>query len=140
MTVVRVLDIGEVAAKSGVSVSALRYYEEKGLIRSTGRSGLRRLFSAQVLVQLEFIALGRQAGFSLQEMGGMIAGNGRLKIDRKRLLQKALEVEQSIRRLTSIRDGLRHVAQCGAPSHWECPKFQKLLRVAGKNRLRSRKT
>ena len=140
MTVVRVLDIGEVAAKSGVSVSALRYYEEKGLIRSTGRSGLRRLFSAQVLAQLEFIALGRQAGFSLQEMGGMIAGNGRLKIDRMQLLQKTLEVEQSIRRLTSIRDGLRHVAQCGAPSHWECPKFQKLLRVAGKNRLRSRKT
>ncbi|MCR3817659.1 MerR family DNA-binding transcriptional regulator, partial [Pseudomonas aeruginosa] len=45
----RQLDIGEVARRSGVPASTLRYYEEKGLIASSGRHGLRRLFDAGVL-------------------------------------------------------------------------------------------
>lgn len=52
------MDIAEVAKRSGVPASALRYYEEKGLIASTGRSGLRRTFSPSVVDQLALIALG----------------------------------------------------------------------------------
>ena len=48
----RQLDIGEVARRSGVPASTLRYYEEKGLIASSGRHGLRRLFDAGVLERL----------------------------------------------------------------------------------------
>lgn len=62
------LDIAEVAQRSGVPASALRYYEEKGLIASTGRRGLRRTFDARVLERLALIALGRAAGFSLDEV------------------------------------------------------------------------
>lgn len=135
----KAMDIGEVVKRSGVPASALRYYEEKGLIQSTGRHGLRRLFPSRVLVQLEFIALGRHAGFSLEEVAAMMGADGQFKIDRKRLLLKADEVDHNIQRLTAIRDGLRHAAQCAAPSHLECPKFQRLLRVAGKKRGRAKR-
>lgn len=55
------MDISEVARRSGVPASTLRFYEEKGLIASTGRRGLRRLFPANVLERLALIALGRSA-------------------------------------------------------------------------------
>ena len=63
--------ISQVAKKSGVSASTLRFYEEKGLITSIGRQGIRRVFSPNVLERLELIALGRAAGFSLEEIGSL---------------------------------------------------------------------
>ncbi|MGZ3694162.1 MAG: helix-turn-helix domain-containing protein [Bdellovibrionota bacterium] len=135
----KIMDIGEVAEESGVPASALRYYEEKGLIRSIGRRGLRRQFQSRVLVQLEFISLGRQAGFSLEEITTMIEPDGQFKINRKRLLAKSDEIDQSVKRLAAIRDGLRHAASCPAPSHMECPKFQRLLRAAGKSRAKTQR-
>jgi DNA-binding transcriptional MerR regulator len=59
----RNLDIAEVVERSGLPASALRFYEQKGLIRSTGRRGLRRVFPAGVVEKLALIALGRSAGF-----------------------------------------------------------------------------
>src|SRR5262245_26122735 len=61
------LDISEVARRSGVPASALRFYEQRRLISSIGRRGLRRLFDPGVLDRLALIALGRAAGFSLDE-------------------------------------------------------------------------
>ncbi len=81
----RQLDIGEVARRSGVPASTLRYYEEKGLIASSGRHGLRRLFDAGVLERLALIGLGRAAGLSLDEIAGMGAADGALRIDRAAL-------------------------------------------------------
>ena len=123
------LDIAEVARQSGVPASTLRFYEEKGLIASTGRRGLRRLFDSGVLEQLALIAVGRDAGFSLDEIGRMFARDGKPSIDRKMLVSKADELDRTIRRLSAMRDGLRHAAACPAPSHMECPTFQRILRV-----------
>lgn len=67
------LDIGEVAARTGIKPSALRYYEEAGLIASVSRHGLRRQFPPEVLLQLKMIAMGKSAGFSLEEIAGMLA-------------------------------------------------------------------
>ena len=126
----KLLDIGQVAQQAGVPASTLRYYEEKGLIASSGRHGLRRLFDAAVLERLALIALGRAAGFSLDEIGRMFSGDGRPHIDRRLLADKADELDKTIRQLSSLRDGLRHAAACRAPSHMECPKFHRILRVA----------
>lgn len=129
------LDIAEVARRSGTAASALRFYEEKGLIVSVGRRGLRRLFEEGVLERLALIALGRAAGFSLDEIGRTFAANGALKIDRGELLAKADQLEGAIRRLTAMRDGLRHAADCSSPSHLECPHFRRIMRVAGAGKL-----
>lgn len=137
MTQPRVLDIGEVAKATGLPASTLRYYEEKDLIRSIGRRGLKRLFDSAVLERLALITLGQQAGFSLDEIGRMFSPDGRPQIDRALLVAKADDLDRSIRQLSAMRDGLRHAAVCKAPSHMECPTFQRLLRVAGKIRARA---
>ena len=124
------MDIVEVARRSGVPASTLRFYDEKGLIVSVGRRGLRRLFDAEVLERLALIALGRSAGFSLDEIAGMFAPNGRARIDRDALAAKAKELDGTIRKLSAMRDGLRHAAICPAPSHLECPTFRRLMASA----------
>jgi DNA-binding transcriptional MerR regulator len=124
------LDIAEVAEQGGVRASTLRFYEEKGLIRSIGRRGLRRVFPAGVLERLALIALGRAAGFSLEEIAEMFAPDGRLRIDRQKLAAKATNLDETIRKLTAMRDGLRHAVACTAPSHMECPKFRRIVRAA----------
>ncbi|HYO66111.1 MAG TPA: helix-turn-helix domain-containing protein [Archangium sp.] len=134
----RHLDIAEVARQSGVPASTLRFYEEKGLIASTGRRGLRRLFEPGVLERLALIALGRAAGFSLDEMARMFAPEGRPRIDRQMLAAKAEELDRTIRELSAMRDGLRHAAACPAPSHMECPTFRRLLRAAASGAIGGR--
>jgi DNA-binding transcriptional MerR regulator len=132
---VKSLDIGEVGRLSGLPPSTLRFYEEKGLIVSSGRRGLRRLFSPDVVERLALIALGRTAGFSLDEIVRMFGADGKPHIDRKMLASKAEELDKTIRKLSALRNGLRHAASCPARSHLECPKFRRYLRVAT---LRSR--
>src|ERR671923_1473160 len=134
----RAMDITEVAQRSGVPASTLRFYEEKGLIASIGRRGLRRLFNPGVLERLALIALGRAAGFSLDEIALMFAADGRPRIDRQMLAAKAEELDRTIRKLSAMRDGLRHAAACPAPSHMECPTFRRLLRAAGSGAIGGR--
>lgn len=124
------MDITEVAQRSGVPASTLRFYEEKGLISSVGRRGLRRVFEPSVLERLALIALGSAAGFSLDEIARMFVPDGRLRIDREMLAAKAGELDRTIRKLSAMRDGLRHAAVCPAPSHLECPTFRRLLAAA----------
>lgn len=126
----RDLDITEVAQRARVPASTLRFYEEKGLIASVGRRGLRRLFDPGVLDRLALIALGRSAGFSLDEIRTTFTPEGGTKIDRQMLATKARELDRAIRRLSAMRDGLRHAAACPAPSHMECPTFRRLLQDA----------
>jgi DNA-binding transcriptional MerR regulator len=132
------LDITEVARAAGIAASTLRFYEERGLITSIGRRGLRRLFSPEVLERLALIGLGRVAGFSLEEIASMFGPDGRPRIDRRKLAGKADELDGRIRDLTRLRDGLRHAAACRAPSHLECPTFQRLLRAVRTGAIRAR--
>jgi len=125
----RELDIAEVAQQAGVAASTLRFYEEKGLIAPIGRRGLRRVFDSGVLERLALIALGRTAGFSLEEIARMFASDGQPRIDRKLLSAKAEDLDRTIRKLGILRDGLRHAAACPAPSHMECPTFRRILRA-----------
>ncbi|MDP9855274.1 DNA-binding transcriptional MerR regulator [Agrobacterium tumefaciens] len=128
----KLLDIGEVAAQSGIKPSALRYYEEAGLISSVSRHGMRRQFPPEVLLQLKLVAMGKSAGFSLDEIAGMFGVNGLPDLPRDVLHQKADAIDRQIHELTALRDTLRHVADCPAPSHMECPTFRRLVNVAGK--------
>jgi len=131
----RDLDIGEVAERAGVPASTLRYYEEKGLIASTGRRGLRRLFDAGIVERLALIALGRAAGFSLDDIARVFASDGKPRIDRQMLAAKADELDRKIRELTAMREGLRHAVACKAPSHMECPTFRRLVNTASHGAL-----
>ncbi|SOZ34179.1 helix-turn-helix domain-containing protein [Cupriavidus neocaledonicus] len=133
------LDIAEVARQAGVPASTLRYYEEKGLIASIGRRGMRRVFDAAVLERLALIALGRAAGFSLDDIARMFSPQGQPRIDRQMLAAKADELDRTIRKLTAMRDGLRHAAVCPAPSHMECPTFRRIVKAAGTGAIGGRR-
>ena len=124
------MDISEVSKRSGLPASALRYYEERGLIASVGRQGLRRRFAPEVLEQLSLISLGQAAGFSLDEISQMFSADRRPNIDRKMLASKADQIDAMITRMHAMSDSLRHAANCPAPNHFECPSFQRLLKAA----------
>lgn len=121
------LDIAEVAQLANVAPSALRFYEKKGLIHPTGRNGLRRQYSTDVLNRLALIALGQTAGFTLDNIAAMFDRQGRLTLEPQRLLSRADEIDQTIRELQKVSEGLRHVAGCTAPNHMQCPQFLKIL-------------
>jgi DNA-binding transcriptional MerR regulator len=132
------MDISEVARKSGVAASALRYYERKGLIQSLERDGARRKFAPTVLDQLALIALGQAAGFSLDEIHAMFTPGGEPNIDRAMLSSKADELDRMVKRMKAMSEGLRHAAVCPAPSHAACPSFQRLLKAAAAGALDNR--
>jgi DNA-binding transcriptional MerR regulator len=132
------MDIAEVARRSGVPASTLRYYEEKRLLASVGREGLRRRFAPGVLDQLALIALGQAAGFSLDEIRTMFSPDGQPDIDRGLLSAKADELDATIRRLKAMSSGLRHAAACPAPNHAACPTFRRLLRAAASGAISNR--
>jgi DNA-binding transcriptional MerR regulator len=99
----------------------------------------RRVFNPGVLGRLALIAVGRAAGFSLNEIALMFAPDGRLRVDRKMLTAKAEELDRTIRELSSMRDGLRHAAACPARSHMECPTFRRILRAAASGAIGARR-
>ena len=125
------LDIASVAQRSGLPASTLRHYEAKGLIASVGRYGLRRVFDGG--------ATERDQRQALDEIAAMFPPGGGVRIDRAKLAAKADELDLTIHRLGSLRDGLRHASRCPAPSHLECPTFRRLLAGARPAPRRPRK-
>jgi DNA-binding transcriptional MerR regulator len=135
----KVIDIGAVSKQSGVPSSTLRFYEEVGLISAVGWRGLRRQFGPETLVRLSLIALGQAAGFKLSEIASMFGTDGKLRLRRSDLHAKVNELERQIAKLRALRKLLHHVAECPAPTHLECPKFQRLLKLAGRRKREGRK-
>ncbi len=129
------IDISELSRRSGVKASALRFYEEKGLIASTGRRGLKRLFAPETAERLSLIALGRACGFTLDEIAGLLDGPD---IDRDRLRAQAAQLDRRIEQLTRMREGLRHAADCRVPILTDCPHFLRIVKAAGHRRRRYR--
>lgn len=124
------MDISEVARRTGLPASTLRFYESKGLIKAVSAAGERRRFAPGVLDQLALIALGQAGGLSLDEIQAMLSPAGALRVDRKLLLAKADSIDATVKRLRAMSQGLRHAAECPAANHAQCPTFQRLLKAA----------
>ena len=121
------LDIRQIADLTGVTPSALRYYEKKGLIKPVGRNGLRRQYNANVINKLQLIALGQAAGFSLDEIGTMFSTESKLALDSVQLLHRSKEIDGTIRKLRLLSRGLKHIACCTETEHSECEEFRKIV-------------
>lgn len=124
----KTLDIRDVADAAGLPPSTLRYYEELGLIRSTGKHGLRRQYDPDVLERLSFIALAQAAQFSLKDVSAMMPTPSVIKIDRDTFVQKADVVDRQIQELIELVSLLRHIADCPHENQFDCPTFRNLLR------------
>jgi DNA-binding transcriptional MerR regulator len=120
------MDIGEVRERTGLSAAALHHYEQRGLIESTARAGLRRQYDDDVIESLAVIALCQQSGFTLEEIGDLRKKrkDSEWKVRAKAKLD---DIERRIHSLEEARDGLRHALDCRSPDIMRCEHFRSRL-------------
>ncbi|MEU6375011.1 MerR family transcriptional regulator [Streptomyces sp. NPDC046909] len=121
------LDIAEVAQRTRLAPSALRFYEKKGLITPAGRNGLRRTYHPDVLERLALITCARSAGFSVAELGRFLQARPSDTDLRTGMAAKADALDEQIGRLTRLRDSLRHAAVCDHEPLVDCPDFKRAV-------------
>ncbi len=125
----RLTDIGEVASRSGMAASTLRYYEQQGIITSRGRHGLRRQFSSEVFDVLAVVAMCQRAGFSLAEIKKLLATGGDVAW-KDLAARKRDDLRVQIGHLTTMADQLDHALECPSPNVFLCSHFQAALHQA----------
>ena len=118
--------VGEVAERSGVAVSALHFYERKGLIRSHRTSGNQRRFDRDVLRRLAIIRMGQDLGVPLGEIGAQLKALPESRIPNKAdwaALSKRWhdKLDRRIVLLSRLRDELSGCIGCGCLSMKKCP-------------------
>lgn len=126
MAPVTELTVGQVARRSGVAVSALHFYETRGLIRSHRTSGNQRRYARDVLRRVAVIKIAQEVGISLTEIGEALASlpEGRAPTrDDWSLLSTAWRdgLDHKIAQLKKLRDGLTDCIGCGCMSIDKCP-------------------
>ena len=106
------MTIGELAQRTGIAASAIRYYEAERLLPHATRKGGRREFDDDAVAQLEVVQVARDAGFTVAEIrqlvGSFSSARWRPLAERKRA-----EIEQTIGRLRLMSEMLERLMQCG---------------------------
>lgn len=118
------LTIGQVAERSGIAASAIRYYEAEGLLPQPLRRGTWRVYDEAVLDQLALLELARGAGFSVAEMKQLLAGfKGRTPPGerwRKLTRSKLVELDARIEEAQKMKAVLRTITRCACPTLEDC--------------------
>jgi MerR family redox-sensitive transcriptional activator SoxR len=130
------MTIGEVARRSGVASSALRYYEERGLIASERAGSGHRRFPRSVLRRIAFIVFAQRIGLTLEEIGAELAklppGRVPSREDWARLSTNwTARVDQRIEELERLRAGLTECIGCGCLTLDRCRLSNPGDRAAG---------
>jgi MerR family redox-sensitive transcriptional activator SoxR len=119
------LTIGEVATRTGVAASALRYYEDRGLIRSTRAAGGRRTYDRSVLRRVAFVVFAQRVGLTLGEVETELARLPENRVPRRSDWAKlsaswSSRIDQRIAELERLRAGLTECIGCGCLSLDRC--------------------
>ncbi len=121
------LTIGEVARRAGVRASAIRYYEEDGLLEEPERVGGKRRYDEEVLRRLALIGGAKRAGFTLGEirtlLHGFPAGTGAAQRWQALASEKLVEVDEAIAQLRQTRGLLEEALRCECASLDECARL-----------------
>ncbi len=125
---VRRLAIGQVAARTGLSVSAIRFYETRGLVAPIRDAGGQRRYLPSDIRRLSFVLITQQLGFSLEEiclaLKGLPEGRTPTKRDWTRISQAFSQVLQDrIDIMTRVRDQLDGCIGCGCLSLSKCKLY-----------------
>jgi DNA-binding transcriptional MerR regulator len=128
--VLSLLTIGDVASRSGKSASAIRYYEQIGLLPEPARVGGRRRYDPDTVRTLAVIETGQRAGLALDEIRLLLSVSPEdgAAIERLREVarRKLPEIEAQIERSKLVRDWLECAARCECPDLGQCPLFDEL--------------
>jgi len=118
------LTIGEVARRSGMSASAIRYYESVGLVEPEGRIGGRRVYGELAVERLALIAFAKDAGFTLDEIRQLIAGFPQETSAGARWTElataKLAELEVESQRIEVMRSALQRIMRCRCEDVDQC--------------------
>ncbi|QMV64947.1 redox-sensitive transcriptional activator SoxR [Pseudomonas berkeleyensis] len=122
----RPLTVGQVAERSGVSVSTLHFYEAKGLIHSHRNAGNQRRYPRQILRRVALIKVAQRLGIPLADIGAILAtlphDHTPTAADWQRFSQHwKQELDARIERLSRLRDQLTGCIGCGCLSMDDCP-------------------
>jgi MerR family redox-sensitive transcriptional activator SoxR len=121
------LSIGEVARRSGLATSAIRFYERNGVLPQPARSGTQRVYDDSVIERLAIVGVAKQAGFTLDEVRELLdaVDRGDPAHDQLRdLAQRKLpEVDALIARAEAMRRWLLTAGDCGCATLAECGLF-----------------
>ncbi|WP_049277032.1 redox-sensitive transcriptional activator SoxR [Serratia marcescens] len=122
----RLLTVGEVVKRSGVAVSALHFYESKGLIQATRNAGNQRRYPSVVLRYIAVIKIAQRAGLPLEEIRAALSRfpiGSKLTSEQWGVLSSAWRktLDERIQRLTVLRDHLDSCIGCGCLSLTDCP-------------------
>jgi MerR family transcriptional regulator, redox-sensitive transcriptional activator SoxR len=121
------LSIGEVAEKAGVNVSAIRFYERRGLLPEPERVGGQRRYTDAAVGRLGIIGTAKQAGLSLEEVGVLLASTDRGVPASEQLralsARKLPEVDALIERAQAMREWLALAGDCGCDTLDLCALF-----------------
>ena len=125
-----VISIGQLAARTGIAVSALRFYEDKGLIRSVRTNGNQRRFLRSDIRRVSFILIAQKLGLSLTEIEEQLAAlpQGRTPsvLDWRQVSQRMrTAIDEKIRLLTRTRAKLDDCIGCGCLSLDKCQLYNK---------------
>lgn len=120
------LSVGEVAARSGLAVSAIHFYESKGLISSRRNAGNQRRYHRDVLRRVAIIKVAQRTGIPLasihEALKTLPETRAPTATDWRRLSASwRQELDERIGRLTQLRDQLDHCIGCGCLSMDDCP-------------------
>lgn len=120
------LTVGQVAARSGVAVTALHFYESKGLIKSTRNPGNQRRYSRAVLRRVALIKVAQRLGIPLAEIGEALKNlpdnRAPTAADWQILsAQWSRDLDERINQLMALRDRLNGCIGCGCLSMEACP-------------------
>ncbi|PRX49476.1 MerR family transcriptional regulator [Prauserella shujinwangii] len=119
------LSIGELSGRTGVPTSALRYYDELGLVRPVARAAGRRRYAASAVRDVTLILFFREIGFSLAEIGRFLAGERQGR--REMIDHKLAELAERQRRIEVARTALEHGRRCPAGDPVECSRFWSII-------------
>jgi DNA-binding transcriptional MerR regulator len=119
------LSIGELSERTGVPTSALRYYDELGLVRPAARAAGRRRYAPSAVRDVGAILFFREIGFSLAEIGRLIGGERQRQ--RELIDHKLAELAEQQRRIEVARAALEHGRQCPASELMKCPRFWSII-------------
>lgn len=120
--------IGRVADRTGVSVSAIRFYEDKGLVESERDSGGRRVFRASDIRRISFIIIAQKLGFTLAEIKAQLAQLPKGRTPNKKDWEKISrefenDINSRIEGLTNLREKLSGCIGCGCLSLDVCQLY-----------------
>jgi DNA-binding transcriptional MerR regulator len=118
------LTIGELARRTGVAASALRYYEELGLLPAPARISGQRRYPESAARLVGAILLYSDAGFTLAEQKAFMATRAGPPGDRRQLMQRKLaELDEQIARAQAAREAIGHGLRCPHEDITQCPNF-----------------